>query len=189
MNLNVDAIVKEVLFRIGHTTKTHLIEGIEYPEIDKDDFGYTQWIASRDALEPEMVLWIPELSSAQMMSIASGMPMDVLSTWCLDALMKGVKVHVKKERLGFNPDNYVPSPLVKKHIEALKLLMDSGLKVVEKVHKGNAIKYYDGRLLCEKEVLRWTREAVKEVVVSNQTLLTPAAMDALRSEQIKWRKE
>lgn len=189
MDLNVDAIVREVLFRLGHTTKTHLIEGVEYPEIDLADFGYTQWIASKDALEQDMVLWIPELTSAQMMSVAAGTPIDTLSSWCLEALLKGVQVHVKKERLGFNPDLCVPSPLVRKHVESLKLLMDSGLKVVEKSRGTVGIKYYDGKLLCEKEVLKWTRESVKEVIVGDKTLLTPAAMDALRTEQIKWRKE
>jgi hypothetical protein len=189
VNLNVDAIVMEVLFRLGHTTKAHLIKGFDYPETDQPDYGYTQWIASRDALLENMILWIPQLTSAQMMSVASGMPIDELSAWCLDALLKGVKVHVKKERLGFDPEACVPSPLTRKHVEALKLLVDSGLNVVEKTKSGSSVKYYDGRLLCEKEVMKWTRESIRELIVSDQTLLTPAAMDALRSEQIKWRKE
>ncbi len=189
MNLEIDAIVKEVLFRLGHTTKTHVIQGMTYPEIDIKDFGYTQWIASREALEKGMILWLPGLTGPQMMSVAAGMPIDELSTWCLEALLKGVEVHVKKERLGFNPDACVPSPLVKKHVEALALLMNSGLKVAEDVQRGTTTKYYDGSLLCEKEVLNWSRASVEEVVLSKHTLLTPAAMDALRSEKIKWRKE
>ena len=189
MNLDIDAIVKEVLFRIGHTNKTHLINGMVYPEVDLKDFGYTTLISKMEELEKDMILWVPSLSSPQMMSIAAGIPVDDLSNWCLYALLKGVKKKIKKERLEFNQDSFEYSPLLRKHIEALELLKSSGLKIVDSSKSTNSLKYYDKKVLGEKEVLNWSREAIKEVVLGEKTILTPLGEDALRSKQIKWRKE
>ena len=189
MNLDIDGIVKEVLFRIGHLNKAHLISGIVYPEDDLKDFGYVNLIEKMEELQKDTILWLPALSSSQMMSIAAGIPVDELSNWCLYALLKGVKVHVKKERLEFKEDLFEYSPLLKKHIEALELLKSSGLTIIDENQTPSSLKYYDKKILGEKEVLSWSREAVKEVVLGQNTILTPLGEDALRSMQIKWRKE
>lgn len=189
MNLEIDMIVKEVLFRLGHISKAYVIKGMEYQKSDIENLGYIESIEFKETLEEGMVLWIPQLTGSQMMSIAAGISTDELSEWCLEALLKGVKVHVKKERVGFDFECCVFSPLVKKHMEALEILIKSGLKIVENIQKGAVTKYYNGNLLCEKEVVGWTKDSVKEVVLSKGTLLTPAAADTLKSEQIKWRKE
>ena len=189
MNLDIDGIVKEVLFRIGHLNKAHLISGIDYPEDDLKDFGYTVSIEKIQDLQRDMILWLPALSSSQMMSIAAGIPVDELSKWCLFALLKGVKVHVKKNRVEFREDLFEYSPLFKKHIEALELLKSSGLTIIDENQAPSSLKYYDKKILGEKEVLSWSREAVKEVVLGQNTILTPLGEDALRSMQIKWRKE
>lgn len=189
MNLDIDGIVKEVLFRIGQIEKAHLIKGIDYPEEDLKDFGYTKMVSEINEVERGCILWIPALSSSQMMSIAAGVPIDLISDFSLKALLKGVKVYVKRGRMDFDFELWEHSPLSKKHIQALELLKSSGLKIVEDEIKSRDFKYYDKKILGEKEVLSWTKETIKEVILGENTILTPLGEDALRSKQIKWRKE
>ncbi|SFH66151.1 hypothetical protein SAMN05192551_10249 [Tindallia magadiensis] len=192
---SMDEIVQEVLYRLGKIQKAFVIEEMEYPPEILKNAGYLQELRDIEALEKGMTLWLPGLTRYQMMSIANGLPKDRVSTWCLEALLKGVTVCLRREDLTFFPENHEDSPLLRKHTEALELLTESGLKLVEhnafepEKDQSESFLYYRKKLLNEKTARNWKQKAVKEVMIDPKTIVTPLAADVLREGQIKWCKE
>lgn len=186
MNQTIDAIVNEVLYRLGHTTKVHLIQGLDYSNAEVERYGLSCYVTTFSELDASIPLMLPELTTSQMMSVASGIPVDEVSNWAIQALLCGICVYVDASTLGLYALPNVQTPLRRKHDEALAFLIESGLKIQR---KKNDILWFEGDLLCEKQVIEWTRAGIQQVKLKKACVVTPAASDALRTSQMKWDKE
>lgn len=192
MKERIDAIVNEVLYRIGHTTPMHQVVQLDYKDEDIHFFNpnyYLLPLENFNDIDEITHLLIPELNCSQMMQVASGLPSEPLTKWAVQALLLGKKVHVRRQVVEILNLKEQKTPLFTQHLESLKFLKESGLVIHSQSTLEVKSVFNDLNLVNEKQVNQWIHDEVKEVFIGPKALVTPAALDLMRDYQIKCQKE
>lgn len=202
----VDSIVKEVLFRLGECEKIYLIKGCTYPQGWLDKMTQCHLLKWCDAEVFEdlkksnnMRICLPELTIKQMMAVINASPIDQVSEILFRALIHGVSISVFEETVEILDSTLVKTLLTDRFYKSYDLLIRSGLKVqkikptpeietqeclsIQEANSPKAITFKN-RVLTENQLIAYKEQGIESLVLEQETLLTPSAMDFIRMNAI-----
>lgn len=202
-DIDMEIIVKHVLFRLGEIEKVVLLESLSYESDLIDDFetcSLITWVSDAKAVhvESKTKVFLPHLSCKALMETFLGIGGQPVSDELLSLLLKGVPVHVKASSVELLTIGTPKMPLLQKYHEALNVLTESGL-VIEEQHEDKSISgCQSSETHCQKKVLKHSRKLLNEqdikayekmnamsIQVHQFAIITPLAQDYLRQSQLK----
>lgn len=191
----IENIVNSVMFHLGKMPCLIMLEGFNYPEEEVLLYAKTHYIERTVTLEnaiaifkskcneAQIMVWLPELSCRSLMAASLGIGGDDISSALLSLLLRHVKVMIRTKHIELLNLEQTETPLIKKHHEALKLLMDSGLIVVGDMCISNT-RIHPYRVLTEKQLKHYAQEGCLVIRLLKASIVTPLAQDYLLQSQL-----
>ncbi len=202
-DMNIEILVKHVLFRLGEIEKVVLLESLTYEKEKIDDLKSSYlvtWVPDAEAVrvEPRNKVFLPSLSCKALMETFLGIGGQPVSDELLSLLLRGVPVHIKAGWVELLTIKTSKTPLLQKHYDALKVLTESGL-VIEKqqedherisvcqsteAHCQGNVMQHTRKLLNEQHVRDYEQLGAAGIMVNQSAIITPLAQDYLRQSQL-----
>jgi hypothetical protein len=202
MTIEMEKIIKEVLYRLGQLKKVVVIDTLDYSEellsILEESY-YLEHVATVEVLlknyrlnaQVKPWIYIPQLSCCEMMQVATGVGGSQIAEVLSGLLLRGFEVRVQYDCVEFLNFEKRTSPLYNNHLMACDNILQSGLVIEnypdvqdESVSLPTSIVIHQKKLLDEKELMRYEKNGQYHIRVSNKVLITPLAQDYLRQSQI-----
>lgn len=172
----------------------------------KDEYECT-WQDRREAYAQELsaddfdLLFIAELSNGQLASAALGVPYGAEARPLVEALCAGKPVFIKEDGVLFKKDSCASSELCKLYSEYLNRLWAFGAKPVSDADAGALRRAFEGdvpqcgeaaecsifasRVLTEEAAKELAKSCGGQIRISQETIITPLAVDYITHEGIK----
>lgn len=211
MHSDIDIIVKKVLYHMGEIKKAVLLSPFEYSQhsVQILESDYMPEVLTLEEAENAVLkdrhntlIFIPSLTSQEMMGIAAGTGGSPLMDVVIHLLLRNIKVHVLEGGELEQLLHQQVTPFIAKHLEAYGLLKASGLVIgqicptqgrTDKTYEEQGLegvqRTHPNSLLHEGHVITYENDKVSQLTIKKGTIITPLAQDKLRKSTVSIMRE
>lgn len=195
----IEQIIKEVLLKLESSNAKILAKRKKLLYIDresmcndtiniyKSEYVIDQLEENSNLDDYEGII-LPSLSCTQISSIWNGMPVDDITKWSIDVILKGKKILITQDSVELNQKHiYKNSGLYGRISNYFEELKNDGIIVKADEYSREDIQGYifKEKLLDERSVKLINYENIREIIVGKRTIITPLAKDLIRNLNIK----